>query len=575
MKKGEWQPLPGTLDAHAYPYIRRPDVLSCNSYLIDCATLMILIDPGALPRQTRELRSLLDERDRGRNVPRMVFLTHCHYDHSREAGGHLGGDTPPAWLAVQEHGARALADGDSRRTAADLYGEAIAPIDAHLALLGAEDLRAKREHILDLPGIRVVLRPELLDPSEPGDPRSYRQVLEFDRGRMEIYPCPGHSPDSVCYRMGEWLFIGDLLVANRPLVAGVCGWDACHLVQSMERMIALLESEQISWCCPAHGDPLPAAKALDLLRRQRGKALRPGEIREMNPHRLFQAVDMAREVVDEAEEVFSSMAGRLLYVADRMEMLEENDTAGRCRAAMDMAAVDNLIEVFRRQSRALEAGEVLPVSFAIEATGIVEKLRQHLSSDLMHAILPVSLLHRAQRLLLDFLGIANGFRNPEEFVPVDPAALLADLERTWQASPHREDRLAQAVDDPEQFAAELARRIGHPPLARRVPVHFLAASAPEMIHAAAVRWVDTMIHFLEWLGLAGAEAITVEGLPDGAFAIRTIAMNPDGSGHQEKKRQSFTRRFALAGFLLICGPDGMYRLLPNESGESGKDEPCT
>ena len=570
MKKGEWQLLPGTEDAHAYPYIRRPDVLSCNTYLVEFPHLMMLIDPGALPHQTRDLRALLDERDRGRNIPRIVLLTHCHYDHSREAGSHLGAAASPAWLVVQEHGARALANGDSRRTAADLYGEAIAPVAAHLALLEADDLRAQREHVLDLPGIRAVLRSELLDPTAPDEPGSYRQVLEFDRGRMEIYPCPGHSPDSVCYRLGEWLFIGDLLVANRPLVAGVCGWDARHLVQSMERMIKLLESERISWCCPAHGDPLPAAKTLDLLRRQRDKALRPVEIREMNPHRLFQAVDMAREVIDEAEEVFSSMAGRLLYVADRMEMLEEHETAGRCREAMDMDAVDALIDAFRRQSRALEAGEVLPVSFAIEATGIVEKLRQHLSSDLMHAILPTSLLHRARRLLLDFLGIANGHRNPEEFVPVDTGTLLADLERIWQASPHREDGLTQAVDDPEQFAAELARRIGHPPPAQRVPVHFLAAATPGMIHAAAVRWVDTMVHFLEWLGLAGAESITVEGLPEGEFAIRTTGWNPKGSVHQEKKRQSFTRRFALAGFLLSGGTDGTYRLLPNESGGEGQ-----
>ncbi len=58
----------------------------------------------------------------------------------------------------------------------------------------------------------------------------------------------------------------------------------------------------------------------------------------MNEHRLFQATEFALELIDEAEEIFTSIAGRLLFVAYHLEELGEEEAARRCRAAMDMDA---------------------------------------------------------------------------------------------------------------------------------------------------------------------------------------------------------------------------------------------
>ena len=558
MENRTWQPVPGMPGAFVYPYVRRPDVLSANSYWIEFPNGRLLIDPGALPAQTDELRRALSERERGRTLPLLVCATHCHLDHSREASAWLGDSSRRAWFAAQEHGARALAAGDGRQTAADLYGMDVPRLQTDMPLLTEEDVRTGQSRRIQLAaGVEALVRTE-----KRGD--AVRQSLEWGTGgAIEILPCAGHTPDSVCFRIGDLLFIGDLLSANRPLIAGLHGWNPEQLKQSLADVIRLLEEGAVVWCCPGHGNPLPAEKTVELLRRQRDQAGRTGDIEEMNPQRLFRTVDMALELINEAEETFAALAGRLLYVADRLDMLDEPGMAQRCREAMDMDAADALLQAFRDLCRALSAGDVPRVAFAIEAAGIVDKLRKGFTPEPLRAFLPSALVHRAQRLLLDFIGIAQGTRNLEEFVPTDVGALLAEIETAWQASPHLDGSIADAADDPDRFAAELARRIGHPPPARRMPVRFAAGSGGPLVPVAAVRFGDTVISFLEWLALAGAAAAEVAGSGRAArpaVEIRPAGWTPDESPRTRAQLRSFARRFALAGFELASEPS-QFRLV--------------
>ena len=243
-------------------------------------------------------------------------------------------------------------------------------------------------------------------------------------------------------------------------------------------------------------------------------------------------------------------------MADRLEMLEEPGMARRCREAMDMESADARLEQFRGLCRALAAGGFLPGSFAVEATGLVEKLRRSFAPEALSAFLPSSLVNRAQRLLLDFMCVAQGSGNLDEFVPVDIGSLLAEAENAWKTSPHLDESIAESVGDPDRFAAELARRIGHPPPARRMPVRFEASlgGAPALV--AAVRFVDTLIQFLEALALAGAESARVAhgAGPAGPFVeIRVAGAMAGDAPRLRAKIHSFARRFALAGFELEAG----------------------
>ena len=545
MENRIWQPIPEMPGACACAYVRRPDVLSANSYWIEFPSGRMLIDPGALPAQTDDLRRMLRARAGNCATPLLVCTTHCHLDHVRETPAWLGDAGRPVWFAVQERGAQALAAGDRRQTAADLYGLDMPRMPAHVPLLTEADLRTGAPRSVQLASdIEAYVRTERRD-------GAVRQTLAWGGGTVEILPCPGHSPDHVCYRVGDLLFIGDLLNANRPLVAGVHGWNIHELRQSLAKIISLLETGAIRWCCPGHGNPLPAEKTLDLLRRQRDQADRTGEIEELDVDRLFRTVEGALELIDEAEETFAALAGRLLYVADRLDLLDEAKLAQRCRETLDMDATDALLDAFRERCRAYSAGDLPRVAFAIEAARIVEKLRAGFAPEPLRAFLPAALIGQAQRLLLDFMGLAQGVRNPEEFVPTDVTALVAEIAAAWQASPHRDESIIDAADDPDRFAAELARRIGHPPPARRVPVRFDPGPGGPLVPLAVARFGDVLTSFLEWLGLAGAPALDVAGRAGDArpaVEIRTAGWTPDDSARTRAKLRSFARRFALAGF---------------------------
>ena len=525
MEKGAWQEIPGAPGTFVHPLVRRADVLSCNSYLLEGRDGRALIDCGALRAQTQDLRGILARREAAAGVRSLgVLLTHCHHDHSAEAAAWQADAARPVWLAAQEDGARALEAGDARWTAADLYGTLT-------------------------PAARVD-RPLLA-----GSASSERIGLGGGAA-VEALACPGHSPDGVCYRVGRLLFVGDLLVANRPLVAGISGWDRERVKNSFRLVLDLLERGEAEWCCPGHGDMLPAARALDVLRRELAKADVAEDVEEMGLRRLFRTVETALDLIDEAEEVFASIAGRLLYVAERMEELGETATARSCREAMDMDGVDGLLDAYRTLCRALDEGGLPRVAFAGEALGIVEQLRKRFAADRIEALVPGPLVRRARRLLLDFVGVARGAGNREEFVSTSAGDLLREAQRAWAGNPGADDATWSALDDADAFAADLARRIARPPSARRAAVSFeMADGAGEGMIAAAARFADVLADFLDGLvrgGAGPARAVARRGGIDVATQGGSVAART-GEGN---KREAFGRRFALCGFVLedsACG----------------------
>ena len=74
-EKCKWQLVSGGGGANVYAHVRRPDVLSCNSYLVEYPECWALIDPGALPEQTAALRGLMAEREGGEKKPVLVLAT--------------------------------------------------------------------------------------------------------------------------------------------------------------------------------------------------------------------------------------------------------------------------------------------------------------------------------------------------------------------------------------------------------------------------------------------------------------------------------------------------------------------
>jgi len=556
-----WQPLPGTRQAEIYPYIRKPDLLSSNSCLIRTPEQIILIDAGALPAQTADLGRIIKECQQERSRPVMIYLTHCHIDHCLQVGSHRQIVTKAAvWIAIQDEGADYLIEGDRQKTIAELYGTTFPAMQPDIRLLTRQDRKRGMPRQINIgPGVLLTLRTDRV-PMDQGHLFSRQTISMGGADELSIYQAPGHSPDSVCIRVGEILFIGDLLAAANPMVAGISGWHRDDLIDTQRQVQWLLETLPIRFCYPGHGGIIPVDKARDILRRLQHKTNRLGDVTEMNEERLFQITDYALEIIDEAEEVFSAIAGRLLYVAYQLEQLEEEDAASRCRQAMNMDEIDACLLAFRNLCRLLDTGKIRRVEFAHGALAIVEKIKSLFDPRPLGAILPQSLINRGTGLLLDFIGIASGRRNLEEFIPADVNALLEDVARAWRLTPHLDASVMDDAEDYEKYLAALVLRIGHEPAANRPALCFAPLKSMPFVNFAAGRFFDTLLTFLDWLKQSDPSSIDMStgGDQDHYF----ITVTPKGrdnlspTPHEQKKISSFVRRFRMCGLLLKSGKDG-------------------
>jgi glyoxylase-like metal-dependent hydrolase (beta-lactamase superfamily II) len=566
-----WQPLPGTGQSEIYPYLRKPDLLSSNSCLIRTPEQIILIDAGALAAQTDDLGRIIKECHQELSRPVIIYLTHCHIDHSLQVTRHR--QILPAasfWIAIQEKGAGYLTKGDPRKTIAELYGMIFPSMQPDISLLTAQDRKKKALRRVNLaPDVLLMLQTETV-PTDLGRPL-FKQTISMGGGdELEIYPAPGHSPDSVCIRAGEVLFIGDLLAAANPMVAGISGWHRDDLIDTLQQVLWLLDNMPISFCYPGHGGIIPADKARDVFQRLHHKTCRLGDVTQMNEERLFQITDFALELIDEAEEVFSSIAGRLLYVAYQLEQLEEEAAADRCRTAMPMEQIDACLLEFRNLCHSLDAGKIRRVEFAHGALHIVEKIKTLFDPRPLSAILSQSLINRGTSLLLDFIGIANGFRNLEEFIPTDVNALIDDVVQAWQSDPHLDASIIDDSDDYEKYLAALVLRIGHEPVANRPALCFAPPDKIPFVRIAAARFFDTLLNFLEWIKQADPSSINIAtGIDRTGPFITVMPKWPDGSSstfHEGKKINSFNRRFRLCGLILKMEKDGFRLTLAIDVG---------
>lgn len=188
-------------------------VLRVNCYvLLDTgARRAVVIDPGL--GVTPLLHVLQDVRVEA------VLLTHGHFDHIAGVG-----------------------------TLRSLTG---APVHVHAddaLLLGDPQLNLSL-----LPVLRVVA-------PDPDVTLRGGETLAFLGQTIEVLHTPGHSPGSVCYRLGDLLFTGDTLEAGKLGRTDLPGSDRQALARSLrERILPLPPSTRI---LPGHGMPTDLATEL-------------------------------------------------------------------------------------------------------------------------------------------------------------------------------------------------------------------------------------------------------------------------------------------------------------------------
>ena len=508
MESGEWQEVPGLDGVMLYPYIRKVDIASSNTYLLSFNDAIVVIDPGAIPQQAATILHEIELLRSGKDRPVLIILTHVHLDHClsvlndnafRNLSRHL--------LFVHEHGAGSLECGDKKTTIADLIEQDYEKIEADVHLLRRDDLESGIEIAISPSGKPVFVSFSVSEKVKKQ--RIPSQIIRLENGdEIEVYPTPGHSPDSICIRVGKMLFCGDLVFATAPGIAGLTGWNRKELDETVENVISLLSDENIMTCLPGHGRPMDVATTVRTLRAIQKEAQGLEGIQEINPEWARKTAFFGRSLMSEVDRLFTIIAGRLVYVSHVLEELEERGEAARMEELIDSDLIDEILADFNRFSQDFQSGHKREIHLALKAGQITAKLEHLFHKDLLGSILDLSLLRRIGRLLEDYTVTFRGFSPFVRIECTDIAIVMGDIVTNAVRPPYHEDDIILAEDD-ESFARALALRIAWVNPFETMEFEYSPGLTLPLALMDKERFEDTVMFILEKLAVARISAVNI------------------------------------------------------------------
>ncbi len=550
------QPAAGTRDLTIYPYLRKIDLMSSNSYIISGSSQIALIDPGGMADQLdileTEVARLQDELLR----PVVVYLTHVHLDHwiqlKQDQGSLQGGI-----LAVQEEGARALETQDSLMTLSELLGRPMIRVPVDVKLLSNRDKTSTGQQSLSLKEWDYDFVTKLTEIAE--NLVLYSEIVPLGgEDCLEIYHTPGHSPDSICLRAGSLLFVGDLFFAPNPGMAGAYGWSQQNLTDSIQKILWILENEKISLCCSGHGKPIDAQTARKTLEVMYYDVASLKGLEEVTPKWAKGMATYAQELITELERSFTIIAGRLAYIGHILNELEEKTDAEELESLLDSQALDGLFIDFYRFAIELKAGKKLDWEMVHKAGQTVGRLDKLLKRKKLETFIDQSLLSRAGRLLSDYSVTYRGFRPPYYVSYANINELISDVLEQVRHKPYDEEAIIEA-ETQEDYLMALKARIAHVDLFEDIELSFQPDPKAPFARMDRERFTDVLIDMLERFAGSEMRKIKIATTLNDDWVLVNITGEALTSCHPlGQANRFFERNLALCGGLLqtTLGADG-------------------
>jgi glyoxylase-like metal-dependent hydrolase (beta-lactamase superfamily II) len=508
LESGQWEEVPGLDGVMLFPYIRKVDIASSNTYLLSFKGAIVVIDPGAILEQAatliHEIELLRKEEDR----PVLIILTHVHLDHCLSVLNNPEFiNLSRHFLFVHDYGARSLEGGDKKTTIADLIEQDYEKTEVDVHLLRRDDLESGIEITVTRSGKPLIESPPVSESAKKKKIPS--QIIRLESGdEIEVYHTPGHSPDSICIRVGKMLFCGDLIFATAPGIAGLTGWDRKELDETVEKIISLLSDEGIMICLPGHGRPMDAESTVRTLRAIQKEARELEGIQEVNPEWVRRTALFGRSLISEVDRLFTIIAGRLVYVSHVLEELEERGEAARMEELIDSGLIDELLADFNRFSQEFQSGNKREIHLALKAGQIAAKLERLFRKDLLGTILDLSLLRRIERLLEDYNVTFRGFSPYVKIECTDISIAMGDIVTNAVRPPYHEDDIVLAEDD-EAFARALALRIAWVNPFENMEFEYSPGLSLPLALMDKERFEDTVMFILEKLAVSGVSAVDI------------------------------------------------------------------
>jgi len=541
------QSVPGTRNVTIYPYLCKIDIMSSNSYLLSSPGQIALIDPGGLQSQMEcleeEISILQEELPR----PVVVYLTHVHIDHWYQLKQCQ--TLSRAFLAVQETGARALETSDPQMTLSLLLDRPMSTVPVDIRLLTSHDKNNLGEKSLNMNGWSFDYLTNSRCIAE--DAVLYSQIVSLgNEDFLEIYHTPGHSPDGVCIRTGSMLIVGDVFFAPNPGVAGAYGWSQKDFMQSILKILWILDNEKIHTFCPGHGKFIDAQTARKTLQVMYSDAASLEDLQEITPLWARRISDYAQDLISELERIFTIIAGRLAYISHVLGELEEEAQAKELDCLLDTQYMDNLFVDFHAFARKLHAGKKLDIEMVHKTGQVVDRLDRLFAKRKLESVLDQSLLDRAGRLLSDYAATYRGFRPPYIVSRADVNRLIEVVLDKLRHNADEEEAIMQA-ESAEDFMLALRHRIAQVNIFEGTDLVFLPSIGEAYARMDQERFAEILIDILERFAGARIREIEIATACNGEWLMVRITGRSECICHPlSRSKRFFERNLALSGGLL-------------------------
>jgi glyoxylase-like metal-dependent hydrolase (beta-lactamase superfamily II) len=549
-----WQKVPGTPSVEIFPIIPKANCVSSNSYIFSAPDALVVVDPGASPEQTQQISRILTEALAVSRRPVLVFLSHCHQDHSQEAGLEL-----PAGIEIKrfahQAGVEALKHRDRNLTVAYLYPWNPEICTARFeGILFASSPASEPPSLEFADGGRIELHTEPI--AMPDGTTLQRQWLPLGAGnRLEIYHTPGHSPCSISLRVGSLLMLGDLPFAANPGVCGLDGWNHADLLQTLHNVDWLLDTPVITACCPGHGYCVSAQSMREKLRLMEAEASNLTNVPLMDAERVGALKIYVDELLEETAALFTIFSGRLYTVSYHLSLLEEDSAASRVLATLDIDRIDRILSDFRRIVETFKTSTLPEWTVVLKGVQVAGSLQQVLSAEHVRQLLDFSLVDRAQRRLEDFLSLVRGLQFLQTEQPGAINEIIAELvKRTKETTMMESNDLMESVDDDQSFLQALTRRLAAYSPLRDIEFEFAPATQETNANIGAERLDDILTNLMEGMAGIGVKHISIATrVASGHVEIRLSSRERmDPATFDKRRLDLYNRTLGWLGGSLEC-----------------------
>jgi len=497
-----------------------------------------VIDPGTDHEQIENIRRVILSRQKQRLIPVLIFLTHCHIDHFLAVhllmDQALGGE-----LICHPIAADAIESMDENVTLASMNGSAL-PLCR---------VRGRFQPVGESVHPEANPFPIESRKMELGDGHTLRSYVVSlgEKDRIEVFHTPGHSPDSVSYLVGRFMWTGDLHLATTPGIAGKCGWDNKGLAASLKAVAEIGEKKGITHVFPGHGNCMGFDKAKRIFLDGSKDAVRLNDLALFDRSRSLYLSEYAIVLLEEASSIFSIVAGRLLKVSYYLEMLGEDERAKSILGAIDSDMLDRMVEEFQAFLVELKGRRGAPlISKAVQFS---KKVNRIFEPEKIAGLFDPHFLHRIRSLLSDFVNVVYGARFTEQETPFELNHTVEETLTSLGEDRTSSQEIYDALEEDQAFVRELARRIAYRPLFSSLRLSFSPTVEAIWVVADRLMFRDMLCAVLEQLAISEIDSICLETGWDGDRAVLSVRPEPGRKAFslRESKEVYFKHSMKIAG----------------------------